>query len=153
MSLFSKNLRFLRKRGNHNQDEISILFNKRANTIGNWENQKSEPNLAELMKLGEYFKVSIQDLLHSDMERQSEPQVMEKQSDPPVMEAGSTGFSRPMIKSHSIQESLSGTFRESSPDAFWLILRELRAIGEKVDMLVSGMESTGVKKSSDKSYH
>jgi transcriptional regulator with XRE-family HTH domain len=144
MSLFSKNLRFLRKRGNHNQDEISILFNKRANTIGNWENQKSEPNLAELMKLGEYFKVSIQDLLHSDME---------KLSDPLVMETPSAALSRPMIKSHFIQEPVSGAARESSPDAFWLILRELRAIGEKVDSLVSGMESTGFKKSSDKSYH
>jgi transcriptional regulator with XRE-family HTH domain len=144
MSLFSKNLRFLRKRGNHNQDEISILFNKRANTIGNWENQKSEPNLAELMKLGEYFKVSIQDLLHSDME---------KQADLPVLETSFAGASRPMIRSHSIQESEGGIVRESSPDAFWLILRELRAIGEKVDMLVSGMESTGFKKSSDKSYH
>jgi transcriptional regulator with XRE-family HTH domain len=153
MSLFSKNLRFLRKRGNHNQDEISILFNKRANTIGNWENQKSEPNLAELMKLGEYFKVSIQDLLHSDMGKLSDTPVMEKLSDPPVMETPSATLSRPMIKSHFIQEPVSGAARESSPDAFWLILRELRAIGEKVDSLVSGMESTGFKKSSDKSYH
>ncbi len=75
MSLFSKNLRFLRKKGNHNQDEISILFNKRANTIGNWENQKSEPSLAELIKLGEYFKVSIQELLHADLEMQSFQQI------------------------------------------------------------------------------
>jgi transcriptional regulator with XRE-family HTH domain len=153
MSLFSKNLRFLRKKGNHNQDEISILFNKRANTIGNWENQKSEPNLAELMKLGEYFKVSIQDLLHSDLEKQSEYPVREQRSEPATMEAGSAGISRPMIRSHSIQESEGGMVRESGPDAFWLILRELRAIGEKVDKLVSGMESTGFKKSSDKSYH
>ena len=68
MSIFSKNLRYLRKKGNHNQDEIAILFRKRANTIGNWENQKSEPSLTELMKLGEFFKVSVEDLLHIDME-------------------------------------------------------------------------------------
>jgi hypothetical protein len=42
---------------------------------------------------------------------------------------------------------------EGNPDAFWLILRELRAMHEKVDLLVSGMESTGLKKNSDKSYH
>ena len=153
MSLFSKNLRFLRKRGNHNQDEISILFNKRANTIGNWENQKSEPNLAELMKLGEFFKVSIQDLLQSDMEKQSDLPVMEKLPDPAVLETPSPALSRPMIKSSSIQEPISGVLKDSSPDAFWLILRELRAIGEKVDLIVSGTESTGFKKSSDKSYH
>ncbi len=65
MSSFSKNLRYLRKKGNHNQDEISNLFNKRANTIGNWENQKSEPSLTELIKLGEYFNVSLQDLAYN----------------------------------------------------------------------------------------
>ncbi len=68
MSLFSKNLRFLRKKGNHNQEEIANLFNKRSNTIGNWENQKSEPSLAELMKLGEYFNISIHELLQVDLE-------------------------------------------------------------------------------------
>ena len=45
------------------------------------------------------------------------------------------------------------TAREGSPDAFWLILRELRVIGEKLDGLVSGMEPGGFKKNSDKSYH
>jgi transcriptional regulator with XRE-family HTH domain len=144
MSLFSKNLRFLRKKGNHNQDEISILFKKRANTIGNWENQKSEPSLAELMKLGEFFNVSTQDMLHTDME---------KQSDHPGEGTNKAVSSKHLIKSYSIQEPVINTVREGSPDAFWLILRELRAIDEKVDLLVSGMESSGFKRNSDKSYH
>ncbi len=63
MSIFSKNLRFLRKKGNHNQEDIAILFKKKANTIGNWENQKSEPALAELMKLADFFQVSTENLL------------------------------------------------------------------------------------------
>lgn len=137
MSLFSKNLRFLRKKGNHNQDEISILFNKRANTIGNWENQKSEPSLAELMKLGEFFKVSTEDLLHVDLEKHSFHQ-----------DLGSTP-----VQPYSIQELPASMAGEGSPDAFWIILRELRAINQKVDLLVSGVESTGFKKNSDKSYH
>src|SRR5258706_5438126 len=137
MSLFSKNLRFLRKRGNYNQDEISILFSKRANTIGNWENQKSEPSLAELMKLGEFFKVSTEDLLHTDLEKRSFHKDLE---------------SRAVVQPYSLQESPASLAREGSPDAFWLILRELRAINEKVDLLVSGVESTGFKKNSDKSY-
>jgi transcriptional regulator with XRE-family HTH domain len=145
MSIFSKNLRYLRKKGNHNQDEISTLFNKRANTVGNWENQKSEPNLTELMKLGEFFKVSIEDLLHTDMERKSHHPVSES--------AISATSAMPPIKSYPIHEPVNSVAREGSPDAFWLILHELRAIDEKVDLLVSGMESTGFKKNSDKSYH
>ena len=71
MSLFPKNLRYLRKKGSLNQDEISRLFNKRANTIGNWENGKSEPSLTELIKLGAYFNVSLQTLLNIDLEREA----------------------------------------------------------------------------------
>jgi transcriptional regulator with XRE-family HTH domain len=144
MSLFSKNLRFLRKKGNQNQDEISNLFNKRANTIGNWENQKSEPSLAELMKLGEYFNVSVQDLLLTDLEVQ------------PIYQ--SPGISAPAstaekVKSYPLGEPISSIASEASPDGFWLILRELRALNEKVDLLVSGTGNTGIKKNSDKSYH
>src|SRR5258705_8913664 len=98
MSIFSKNLRYLRKKGNHNQDEIAILFRKRANTIGNWENQKSEPSLTELMKLGEFFKISVEDLLHTDMEKLSEP--------PVTKSAVSTVSAKPPVTSFSIQESI-----------------------------------------------
>src|SRR5579872_4255729 len=117
MSVFSKNLRFLRNRGNHNQDEIAILFGKRANTIGNWENQKSEPSLAELMKLGEFFKVSVEDLLHTEMEKLSEL--------PDSKSVVSAVSARALVTS-SVQESLQAKAAgESNPDAFWLILREL----------------------------
>lgn len=146
MSLFSKNLRYLRKKGNHNQDEIAILFRKRANTIGNWENQKSEPSLTELMKLGEFFKISVDDLLHIDMEKLSEPPVTKSVVSAVAAKAPVTSF--------SVQEPVHGmAAREGSPDAFWLILRELRVIGEKLDGLISGMEPGGFKKNSDKSYH
>ena len=146
MSQFSKNLRFLRKKGNHNQDEIAILFRKRANTIGNWENQKSEPSLTELMKLGEFFNVSVEDLLHTDME---------KTGDSPITVSPASAVSRKTpVTSFSIQEPAHTTdAREGSPDAFWLILRELRVISEKLDSLVSGIEPGGFKKNSDKSYH
>ena len=144
MSLFSKNLRFLRKKGNHNQDEISILFNKRANTIGNWENQKSEPSLAELIKLGEYFKVSIQELLHADLEMQS------FQQDSGSKISDNTGQ---VPKSYTLQEPVNSMANEGSEDAFWIILRELRAVNDKLDLLASGMELSTLKKNSDKSSH
>jgi transcriptional regulator with XRE-family HTH domain len=144
MSLFSKNLRFLRKKGNHNQDEISILFNKRANTIGNWENQKSEPSIAELIKLGEYFKVSTQVLLHTDLESES----LRK-----MQEITTPAYAEPAFKSYPLMESFPSVAQEGSPDAFWLILRELRAVNEKLDLLTAGLQSSTYKLNSDKSSH
>ena len=142
MSLFSKNLRFLRKRENLNQEQIAVLFNKKANTIGNWENQKSEPSLAELIRLGEYFKVTTQDLVHTDLENHS----------------GGTGMvprqmKDQMVKLYETQEPSTSIANEENPDAFWIILRELRALNQKVDLLVSDLNSTGLKRNSDKSYH
>jgi transcriptional regulator with XRE-family HTH domain len=143
MSIFSKNLRFLRKKGNHNQDDLAILFNKRANTIGNWENQKSEPSLTELMKLGVFFKVSTEDLLHSDLEMQ-----VRLQGDAYI-----AGDFAQTVKSYALPEHPGSMAREAGPDAFWLILRELRAVHEKVDLLLAARESADPKRNSDKSYH
>ena len=148
MSILSKNIRFLRKKMNLNQDHISLLFNKKANTIGNWENQKSEPSLAELIKLGDYFKVSTADLLQTDLESLSQGkagqhQPAEKQKLKPPLSESSSG----------ITDASPGTAGDGTPDAFWLILREIRALNERVDLLISGMETTGSKRNSDKSYH
>ncbi len=144
MSLFSKNLRFLRKKGNHNQEEISNLFNKRSNTIGNWENQKSEPSLGELMKLGEYFNISVHELLHADLEGGSPNQGISVTGSP---------ISGQPVQTRGSENPAFSTVKETDPEAFWLILRELRAVHEKVDFVISAMESAGTKKNSDKSYH
>jgi transcriptional regulator with XRE-family HTH domain len=143
MSFFSKNLRFLRRRGDFSQDEIATLFNKRPNTVGNWENRKSEPSLGELIRLGEFFKVSTHDLLHKDLEKSGFQAAADIQPDSPEQK----------LKSYPITEHTNSMANEESHDAFWLILRELRSMNEKVDSLISGMQSSGFNKNSDKSAH
>ena len=143
MSVFSKNLRFLRKKANYNQDDIALLFHKQANTIGNWENRKSEPSLQELIKLGEFFKVGMEELLQADLEAQSQglpPSLTEDSSVQPV-------------RLYNLPERSGGLTMEAGPDAFWLILRELRAVHEKVDLLIADRESAAGKRNADKSYH
>jgi transcriptional regulator with XRE-family HTH domain len=144
MSPFSKNLRYLRKKGSLNQEEISNLFNKRANTIGNWENGKSEPSLTELIKLGAYFNVSLQALLNADLEKEPGPE------SGGLHEQGSV-ISRPV--SNPLQESAPGRLQEGNPDTFWLILRELRAMNEKLDLLKAALPFSGSALNSDKSSH
>ena len=142
MSLLAKNLRYLRKKGDHNQEEIAILFNKRANTIGNWENQKSEPSLSELLKLANFFKVSTEDLLLSDIEGNALTR-----TDSPF-----SYRTQPPIKSPST-EVYPPADLEPGADAFWLILREIRSLHAKVDLLAAFAESAGLKRNSDKSYY
>ena len=143
MSIFSKNLRYLRREGNYNQDDIALLFQKKANTIGNWENQKSEPSLTELMRLGEFFKVSVEDLLHIDMQKLSgsgEPGA--------ISDKARNGAVNAIPSSEA-----AGPGHEAGQDAFWFILKELRIISERLDLLTTAMETGGFKKNSDKSYY
>ena len=144
MSLFPKNLRYLRKKGSLNQDEISRLFNKRANTIGNWENGKSEPSLTELIKLGAYFNVSLQTLLNIDLEKETDQESTGLQEQVDII-------SRPV--SNPLPQTPPGQLQEANPDTFWLILRELRSVNEKLDLLKSGLPYSGSVVNSDKSSH
>ena len=144
MSPFANNLRFLRKRGGHNQEDIAILFNKRANTVGNWENQKSEPSLGELMKLADFFKVSTEDLLQTDLESASRKT---------LGHLPATVASGQVTNVQEVRELSRGTDTDPEPDAFWLILREIRALHAKLDQWVADTTSSGTKKNSDKSYY
>ena len=143
MSFFAKNLRFLRKKSGYNQDEIAVLFSKQPNTIGNWENRKSEPSVQELIKLGEFFKVGMEDLLQVDLEQQSQG------SPPSITEDALTGSG----SSQHLIDRPGGQIKEAGPDAFWLILRELRAVHEKIDLLIANRESGAQKRNADKSNH
>ena len=147
MSIFSKNLRFLRKKGNHNQEDIALLFKKKANTIGNWENQKSEPALVELMKLADFFQVSTEDLLLTDLAVRDHAQYAGREI--------SSNMGNPIrsLESYNLQDIPGNGATNGGLDAFWLILRELKALNEKVDLLIAGSESSAVTRNSDKSYH
>jgi transcriptional regulator with XRE-family HTH domain len=142
MSLFSKNLRFLRKQRQLNQDEISILFNKRANTVGNWENGKSEPNLSELVRLGDFFNISLHELMHSDLD-------IEKVRTAPQM----TGVVAKKPVEYQMQEPSEHVANDEGGHFSGLILGELKAVHEKLDKLISILSSAGVRNPVDKSNH
>jgi transcriptional regulator with XRE-family HTH domain len=144
MNLFSKNLRFLRKKSGLNQEAISRLFHKRPNTVGNWENQKSEPSLGELIRLAEYFQVSTEALLHSDLENPFPAPGPGPMGPVPVY---------PDIKSGLAPEPGAVAVSESSPDAFWSILRELRTLHAKLDILQETLRYTVQERTHDKSSH
>ncbi|HEY4155441.1 MAG TPA: helix-turn-helix transcriptional regulator [Puia sp.] len=144
MSVFSRNLRFLRKQRGLNQDEISVLFKKGGNTVGNWENSKSEPNIGELVKLADYFKVGLHDLLHTDLQKAT-LNALDLVSSP--------GLEKPSAGDYAVNDSSTSLAQDSNSDSFWLILRELRSINEKLDGLKGVYESGQHKPGSDKSSH
>ena len=58
----------LRKKHGLSQDDFSNLFNVSRQTISNWENGKSYPDLEMIIKVSDYFKISIDELLKNDVQ-------------------------------------------------------------------------------------
>ena len=58
----------LRKQHGLSQDDFANLFNVSRQTISNWENGKSYPDLEMIIKVSDYFKISIDELLRNDVQ-------------------------------------------------------------------------------------
>lgn len=58
----------LRKQHGLSQDDFLNLFNVSRQTISNWENGKSYPDLEMIIKVSDYFKISIDELLKNDVQ-------------------------------------------------------------------------------------
>ncbi|MEG0919698.1 MAG: helix-turn-helix transcriptional regulator [Anaerovoracaceae bacterium] len=56
----------LRKENHLSQDDFANLLHVTRQTISNWENEKSYPDLETLMKISEHFKISVDELLRGD---------------------------------------------------------------------------------------
>lgn len=118
MSYLSANIRHLRRLKGISQAELAKNFGKKQNTIGNWENGISEPSIKELVTLSQIFMVDIPTLVSRNLEHGNES-----------------------INEQLNEESLDNSLveRDKELEGFWLTLRELRLIHEKVDKLLNAM--------------
>lgn len=66
MNYFSANLVFCRKAFHVSQSELSVIIGKGQSTVAGWENGVSEPNVETLLKISEFFAISVDDLIRTD---------------------------------------------------------------------------------------
>ena len=60
---FCENLKSLRKVRNIDQKEFAQILNISPKTISHWETGYTEPSIAQLVEIANYFDVSLDDLL------------------------------------------------------------------------------------------
>ena len=60
---FKEQLTKLRKRNNITQIELANLMNVKQYVISSWETGRSEPNISQIIKLSDIFKISTDYLL------------------------------------------------------------------------------------------
>lgn len=63
----AQNLKYLRNRNDEQQKELAEMVNVTAATICKYENGDVEPNLNTLVMLAKHFRVSLDDLVLSDL--------------------------------------------------------------------------------------
>lgn len=70
--LFGKNIKLLRKRKKRSQEDVAQEIKIKRSTYSGYENGTSEPSFDTLVKLSNYFRVSIDKLLKIDLNALSE---------------------------------------------------------------------------------
>ena len=58
----------LRKEHNLTQEDLADILNISRQTISNWENNRSYPDMEMLIKISNKFQISLDDLLKGDIE-------------------------------------------------------------------------------------
>ena len=72
MSVAKKNLRYLRKLRGWTQDEFSAKLNIKRSLLGAYEEERAEPRIDVLEIVCDMFKLTLDDLLRSDLSQQSD---------------------------------------------------------------------------------
>ncbi|WP_429247450.1 helix-turn-helix domain-containing protein [Lactococcus lactis subsp. lactis] len=72
MSVFTEQLKTLRKINGITQKELAEKLKIKQNSYSDWENGKSEPNIEMLVRIADYFDVSLDYLMGGKMKNITE---------------------------------------------------------------------------------
>lgn len=72
MSVFAEQLKTLRKINGLTQKELAEKLKIKQNSYSDWENGKSEPNIEMLVRIADYFDVSLDYLMGGKMKNITE---------------------------------------------------------------------------------
>jgi transcriptional regulator with XRE-family HTH domain len=63
------NLVLLRKRKKRTQEEVAFVLGMKRSTLNGYEHGVGQPNVERLMALADYYKMSMDDLVRTDLRR------------------------------------------------------------------------------------
>ena len=77
--MFNENLKTLRKTKGLSQEEIAIRLNVVRQTISKWEKGLSVPDADMLIRIAEYFEVSVSELLGKRLDNETDINIVAEQ--------------------------------------------------------------------------
>ncbi len=76
-NFFGKNLKFMRKRRNRTQDDVSSALDMKRSTVSGYENGIAEPGIQTLLTFSAYYKIPVDVLLKQDLSALSEKETLQ----------------------------------------------------------------------------
>lgn len=67
MNFLSKNIKFLRLKNNLTQEEVAKIVNKTRSLVSAWESDDRDITTEDIIKLSDYFDVSMDFLISKDL--------------------------------------------------------------------------------------
>ena len=68
MNYLAKNLKFLIRKFDTSQSQLALYVNKRQQSISNWINGISDPEVSDLILIHQFFGISVDGLIFQDLE-------------------------------------------------------------------------------------
>lgn len=65
--VFASNIKFLRKRRNRTQDEVSVSLGMKRSTLSGYENEVAMPSVPVLILFSKYYQMSVDTLIKVDL--------------------------------------------------------------------------------------
>lgn len=125
MNFFAKNILFLRKRHKYTQAEMPDLIGVGRATWSNYENGLTEPDFDKLIGIANLFKVTIDDLLTTDIGAHEHLK---------TQELASKGTAKKYAADNDKDNSMVQE-PETPYETNWLILQGINTIGENVSKI------------------
>jgi transcriptional regulator with XRE-family HTH domain len=74
IELFTKNLKYLRRKAEISQDELAKELGVCRQTVTAWETRGAWPGIVLLILICDYFNVTADELMRADMSEKTEPE-------------------------------------------------------------------------------
>jgi len=147
VSLLGNNLKFLRKRKKLTQDEMLVGLDIQRSTWSNYENGYTTPDFDTIIKVSNFFEVTVDDLLKRDVS--ADVQVIEKKGGE-EKDGKSTGKSTDNSTGNASihasgypENDFSSPGNEPTNLDSWVLMGILRRVEAKLDGLRVLVESKG----------
>lgn len=130
---FNDNLKSLRQELNLSQAALAKSLNLERYIVSNWEQGRTEPNLADLKRLSDFFGISVDELIN----------VNDNYVIPPKNEINQLEIKKAPIAEHSrlseLQENYIDEFKTLfSEETFWKYTKIYRAMDRDTRIFILG---------------